>query len=157
MFRYLLFLVVVLTGYCLYINFAPERMEKVEETFVSSPEETDLFLALWNGHYPYSETVPGDQKSANFLEVRMKDKNNGLVVTKDDHWLVKSYGPTILQGDSYDKSSSIFLEMHKSSPNQLPKVNIRHTDNKTGKVTSLSKGDSENLDTYTTKILNVVA
>lgn len=180
MYRYLLLLVVLLTAYCLYINLTPgsttegftnltfteEDAEvytpvKEPEVPLVSPEETNLFLKIWNGYYPYSGTKPGNQKIGNFLEISMKDQDRGVVsIPNTNHWLVRSYGPTVLQGDSYDKSSSIYLEMlgdWRHASEQLPKVNIRVTDNKTGKVSSLSSSDSSNLNAYSTKVINVLS
>jgi len=177
MYRYLLLLVALLVAYCLYINFVPatehytnltyteldsEKYSPVAAPMVTKlvPEENNLFLQIWNGYYPYFATVPGNQQPDNFLEILMKDQERGVVKIANTHWLVRSYGPTVLQGDSYDKSSSIYLEMlgdWRHAAEQLPKVNIRLTDNKTGKVSSLSSKNRGNLDAYSVKVVNITS
>jgi len=164
--RCLLLLAVLLVGMSLYINYTPTFTEDydnypdVKALSISSadvvPDDIikDEFLLLWNGYYPYSKTVPGVKELSNFLEVIMKDQDHGIVIAGDDHWTVRSYGPTILSGDSYNKDTTIYLEMIGDMRHtKLPRLNIRITDNKTGKVSSLSSKTPGNLNAYSIKVV----
>jgi hypothetical protein len=176
MYYLLLMIVAVLSGYCLWLNFAPKRAvvkegyTNLDSPFVPhidkdnaipsgpTPEEVNHFISVWNGYYPYAKTVPGSNDPDNFLKITMKDNNNGVVSVSGNHWLVRSYGPTLLTGQSHDSTSTISIEMiddWRHVQERLPRVNIRLTDHKTGKVTSYSGTNPDNLDAFSTKVVNV--
>jgi len=146
------------------VNPAVANIDSVEENCdgdKTKPEhpdviigtEQDMFKNIWNGKYTYSAS-PND-----YLEIMMKNQDHGLATTANAHWMLRSYGPTILTGDSLDKTTSIYIELlsdWKKCCTELPRIKILLTDNKTGVVTSMSApaGSSENTNAFSTKIIN---
>ncbi len=116
----------------------------------------NTYQMLWNGYYPYYKTDSNRADADNYLKITMVSQHRGNIQAGGEHWTVSSYGPNILLGDNYDRSSRIFVEMkphllHNSD--HLPRIMVRVTDAKTGDIVSYSSTDQNNLDGYTEKIL----
>ncbi len=150
---YLLLLIVVVVAVVLYCSVPIQKTNA--DTFVPTLPSTAVttpLLDIWNGSYPYSGTQPGNN---DYLEIRMKDQDNGIVTAGNNHWIVRSYGPQIISGDSYDKTNTIHIEMlgdWRHAQERLPRIRAHITDNNTSQMRSLNSNNPLNLNAYSIKI-----
>lgn len=135
-----------------------KNTEKILMCKLAPKKSENAFQMIWNGFYTYSQTQPNNKSRDNFLQIAMKDDNSGIVTVKDNHWLVKSYGPTVLSGNSPVDNSAINIEYigdWRKCCETEPKIKVVTTNPKTGTRSSLSTSDPRNLDGVSVKVVTV--
>lgn len=139
-------------------SFTSEQPREKTMCKLAPKTSENAFQMIWNGFYTYSKTQPNNKSPDNFLQIAMKDDNNGIVTIKDNHWLVKSYGPTVLSGNSPVDNSAINIEYvgdWRKCCETEPKIKVVTTNPKTGMRSSLSTNEPRNLDGLSVKVVTV--